>query len=295
MPTEHIRGAERSRESFPRVLLTCLWAASVVILLLEDRGTAFIALGFGAFMLVLWLVTRRLVPEPQAGRDVLKAAGSRALLAARTLVVAAGVIVVFIHSFAGSKLILMPRFESAYRAVARLAPSLGSGLPNFVLYALIPGLLVAALGARRRELGLTRPARGTYLATVSVVGLFLLSWVWRMTHGGPSIPMLGLFLAHNFLSNGFSEEFQTRGLVLSHMRAFVSTEWALLIQAMVFALLHFGGSLHDEPSLIGVLANVIALNLPMGYFLGRAALRTGSLFLPTVVHVVLDSTRNVWM
>jgi membrane protease YdiL (CAAX protease family) len=264
-------------------------------LFFQDRGTAFIALGFGAFMLALWLVTRRLVPEPRAGREVLKAEGSRALLTARALVVAASVIVVFIHSFAGSRLVLMPGFESAYRAVARLAPSLGSGLPNFVLYALIPGLLVAALGARRRELGLTRPARGTYLATLSVVGLFLLSWVWRMTHGGPSIPMLGPFLAHNFLSNGFSEEFQTRGLVLSHMRAFVGTEWALLTQAVVFALLHFGGSLHDEPGVIGVLANVLALNLPMGYFLGRAALRTGSLFLPTVVHVALDTTRNVWM
>lgn len=84
-------------------------------------------------------------------------------------------------------------------------------------------------------------------------------------------------------------------MVLSHTRAFVSTEWALIIQAVVFALLHFGGSLHDEPGLIVVLANVIALNLPMGYSLGRAALRTRSLFLPTVVHVALDTTRSVWM
>ena len=33
----------------------------------------------------------------------------------------------------------------------------------------------------------------------------------------------------------------------------------------------------------------------MNYFLGRAALRTRSLFLPVAVHLALDTTRNVWM
>jgi hypothetical protein len=86
------------------------------------------------------------------------------------------------------------------------------------MFALVPGALVVALGARRRELGLTRPAKGTFIATLAVIGLFLMSWAWRMAHGHPSIPMLGLFLAHNLLSNGFSEEFQTKGLVFHRSR-----------------------------------------------------------------------------
>jgi hypothetical protein len=277
------------------VLLICLWVASVCVLFIQDRGTAFIALGFGAFMLVLWLVTGRLVPEPLDGPDVLKSAGSRWRIAARSLVVAASVAVTFLHLLAANKVLALPRFEYALAWVASLAPSLGSGLRNFIMFALAPGLLVIALGARRRELGLTRPAKGTYLATLAVTGPFLLSWAWRMTHGGPSIAMLGLFLAHNLLSNGFSEEFQSKGLVLSHLRAFMRAEWALVVMSLLVALLHSADAVHDEPGVIGILANGVALNVPMNYFLGRAALRTKSLFLPVAVHLALDTTRNVWM
>ena len=297
MPTDltERRDTRPSHELFPRALLISLWVASVCVLLIQDRGTAFIALGFGAFMLVLWLVTRRLVPEPQEGRDVIKAVGSRWRIAARSLVVAASIAVTFLHLLAANKVLALPGLESALAWVANLAPSLGSGLRNFFIFALAPGLLVIALGARRRELGLTRPAKGTYLATLAVTGLFLLSWAWRMTHGGPSVPLLGLFLAHNLLSNGFSEEFQSKGLVLSHLRGLVATEWALVVMSLLVALLHSADAVHDEPGVIGVLANGIALNVPMNYFLGRAALRTRSLFLPTAVHLALDTTRNVWM
>ena len=107
--------------------------------------------------------------------------------------------------------------------------------------------------------------------------------------------MLGLFLVHNFLSNGFSEEFQTKGLVLSHLRGFMQTEWALGVMVILVALLHSADAIHDERTVIGILANGIALNVPMNYFLGRAALRTRSLFLPVAVHLALDTTRNVWM
>lgn len=249
-PIERTRGTETGHEFFPRALLACLWVASVVVLLVQDRGTAFIALGFGAFMLILWLVTRRLVPEPQAGQDVLKAAGSRGRIAARTLVVAASLAVTFLHLLAANKVLALTRLEYALARVADLAPSLGSGLRNFVIFALAPGLLLIALGARRRELGLTRPTRGTYIATLAVTGPFLLSWAWRMTHGGPSVAMLGLFLAHNLFSNGFSEEFQTKGLALSHLRAFVRSEWALVLTAILVALLHSADAVHDEPGVI---------------------------------------------
>ena len=293
--TDRTSDIELSHEILPQVLLASLWVASVIVLLVQDRGTAFIALGFGAFMLLLWLVTKRLVPAPQGGQDVLIAIGCRKRLVARCLIVAASLAVTFLHLLAANKVLALPSLEHALASVGNLAPSLGSGLRNFVMFALAPGLLVIALGARPRELGLTRPARGTYLATLAVTGLFLLSWAWRMTHGGPSIPMLGLFLAHNLLSNGFSEEFQTKGLVLSHLRAFMRAEWALVVTAILVALLHSADAVHDEPGMLGVLANGLALNVPMNYFLGRAALRTRSLFLPTAVHLALDTTRNVWM
>jgi membrane protease YdiL (CAAX protease family) len=82
--------------------------------------------------------------------------------------------------------------------------------------------------------------------------------------------------------------------VYSHLRAFTRTEWALVLQALVFALMHLGGSMHDEPNLLGIFANIIALNAPMGYVMGRIAVRTRSLALPTAIHLVLDTERNVF-
>jgi hypothetical protein len=231
----------------------------------------------------------------QLTQSTLIAAGSRKRVIVRAMIVAAAVAVTFLHLLGANRVMAVPYLESALRGIARLAPSLGSGLPNFAMFVLVPGVLVIALGARRRELGLTRPAKGTLIATLAATGLFLISWIWRMTHGGPTIPMLGFFLVHNFLSNGFSEEFQTKGLVLSHLRGFMQTEWALAVMAILVALLHSADAIHDEPTVIGILANRIALNVPMNYFLGRAALRTRNLFLPVAVHLALDTTRNVWM
>jgi hypothetical protein len=284
------------RSLYPQLLLAGLWIVSVVLLLFQDRSIAFIAMGFGLFMLIVWFVTRQLVTQkPESEPTVLKAAGSRKRVVLRAVIVVAAVAVTFLHLLGANRVMVVPYLESGLRGIARLAPSLGSGLPNFVMFALVPGLLVLALGARRRELGLTRPSKRTVLATLAVTSLFLISWLWRMTHGGPSIPMLGLFLAHNFLSNGFSEEFQTKGLVLSHLRGFMQTEWALAVMAILVALLHSADAIHDERTVIGILANGIALNVPMNYFLGRATLRTRSLFLPVAIHLALDTTRNVWM
>jgi membrane protease YdiL (CAAX protease family) len=45
---------------------------------------------------------------------------------------------------------------------------------------------------------------------------------------------------------------------------------------------------------LGALANVIALNAPMGYVMALIALRTRSLALPVVIHVALDTERSVF-
>jgi hypothetical protein len=295
-PVKRVNGVEGKTTLYPQIVLIVLWVAAEIVLFFQDRTIMLVALGFTGFMAALWLVVKRIVPEPATpGQSVLRAVGSRGRLLARGVVVAGAVGVTFAHLLAVNKVMAVPRLEAALNGIAMLAPRLGSGLPNFAMFALIPGVLVVALGARRRELGLTLPAKGTFVATLAVITLFLLSWTWRITHGGPSVPMLGLFLVHNLLSNGFSEEFQTKGLVLSHLRAFMGTGWALVVMALLVALLHSADAVHDERNMLGVLANGIALNVPMNYFLGRAALRTRSLCLPVIVHLTLDTTRNVWM
>lgn len=122
----------------------------------------------------------------------------------------------------------------------------------------------------------------------------MLAWIFRFAQGHLTLPALALYLVHNVLSNGFSEEFISRGLIMAHLRAFMRTDWALLAQALAFALFHLATSLHDEPTALGIVANIIALNVPMGVVFGMLALRTRSLALPAALHTVLDTHRNVF-
>ncbi len=273
-----------------------LYVASLVELaVVRDWMYLSVAAGFVVFLLLAWFATTRLVAEPvPPPPDVLRAAGPRSRVIARAVVVAVFGVLLFVHSFAFNGVHVLPALDWAYRHTAWLAPSLGTGLPNFVFWALVPGLLVLALGARLREIGLRRPARGTLWAMTACTGLFLLSWIFRFAQGHLTLPMLALYLVHNLLSNGFTEEFSCRGLILSHLRAFVRTDWAVLAQALLFALFHLASSMHDEPTTLGILANIIALNMPMGIVFGMMALRTRSIALPAVLHTVLDTERNVF-
>ena len=275
-------------------LLAALWIASEATMLAIDPQMGYAGLGFIVYLAVMSIITYRVVPAPPANDDVLVATGTPVRLIARCAVVALAVVVVAVRGLVLVGVVRLPMFSQVYSGIESLAPWLGSGLPNFVMEALVPGLIVVALGATARQLGLTRPARGTLLATTIWIGLFVAAWIWRGAMGRLGIAALAVFLLHNLLSNGFTEEFFTRGLVFSHLRAGLSTGWALAAQAVIFALLHLPGSLHDERTFLGDVANVIALNVPLGYAMGLMALRTRSLALPTTVHVALDTLRNVF-
>lgn len=278
------------------LIAVVLWCASVLELaVLHDWMIVAIALGFATFLLLAWYGTMRLVAEPTTPPgDVLRAVGPRPRVTARTAVVLVCAALLFVHGFSFEGIHVLPALDRFYRSVYGLAPWLGTALPNFAIEALIPGLLVIALGARLREIGLSRPVRGTLLAVAACTGLFLLSWIFRFAQGHLTLSALALYLLHNVLGNGFSEEFSLRGLIMSHLRAYLRTDWALFTQALLFALLHLASSLHDEPTALGIVANVIALNLPMGIVMGLMALRTRSIALPAVLHTVLDTQRNVF-
>lgn len=274
-----------------------LWVASLAVLAnVRDWTSIAISLGFGAFLTFAWLVTMRFVREPtEPPRGALEAMGPPGRRAARSIVVALACVLMGCVAFDFAGMRVAPWLFHAWLAVERtILPPLGTGSPKFVFCVLVPGVLVMALGARPREIGLGLPARGTLWATFACTALFLVAWGFRLAQGRLTIDRLGLFLAHNVLSNGFSEEFLSRGLVLSHARAFMRSGWALLLQALVFAALHIGVSLHDEPNLPAILANVVALNGPMGYALGLMTLRTRSLVLPAALHTAFDTTRNVF-
>jgi membrane protease YdiL (CAAX protease family) len=271
-----------------------LWAASVVILAFSDPNTCYFAFIVAGYAIYLGAVGMWLLPKtvPADAEPVLRAAATRLRLVARCVVVGAAVALVAMDgaAYAGIKSgstvpLLTPMIQ--YLLTVHLWPGVGGlELLNFATYALVPGLLLLALGARPRELGLCVPARGTFVATLVCLIPSLGFVGWGLVSGKLTPLALLYLVVHNFLSNGFSEEFQCRGMIFSHLRAFLTTDWAQLVQAVVFALLHFHpNGVDEQANLAGSLAADLALNMPVALAFGFLALRSRSLALPTFLHL----------
>jgi membrane protease YdiL (CAAX protease family) len=254
--------------------IVCLICEAV--LFVYDRSYAYVALGAFAYSLILWLVARACIRYDAAAEDAAlrpKASGTR--LYARLAVVVAALLFVVIKVHLGA--FLMWHGDSAFR--------------NFISEALVPGLLLFALGAKPIELGLSKWAKGSSYALLGALVLpAIMVGIW-FTKGHASLGLLAFWLARNFLSNGISEEFIMRGMTMSHLRGFFSNEWAVTLQALLFGALHFetGGN-----GLL-TLAEVIALNAPTGLFLGLIALRARSVVLTGLIHTTLDTMKDIVM
>jgi membrane protease YdiL (CAAX protease family) len=277
-----------------RVAIGLTWTAALLALGLSDEQLPWMAisvLGYAAFLIVVgaWLLPDAV---PIDCEEVLRAVGTRTSIAARWCVVITTGLLVYALGFAltaydlgksGSFLIWLAEALRGFR----LWPGMGGvELFKLGLYVLVPGALLLILGARPRELGLRIPARGTILATLVCLVPSASFVGWGVASHRLSGLGLFLLLVHNLLSNGLSEEFLCRGMMLSHLRAFFKTDWALLIQALLFALMHFqiNGS-EEETDPLRSLAEDIALNLPLGLAFGYLALRSRSLVLPTLLHM----------
>ncbi|HTZ53726.1 MAG TPA: CPBP family intramembrane glutamic endopeptidase [Candidatus Acidoferrum sp.] len=254
--------------------LVCLF--SEAILFVYNRADAYAALGAFAYGLVLWLITRACIrSSPAAEESTLKAQATGLRLYARIAVVVASLLFVALRANTG--FFLVWRGDTAFTA--------------FISEALIPGLLLFALGAKPIELGLGKWAKGSWFALLgALVFPTIMAALW-FTKGHASVGLLIFMLARNFLGPGISEEFLMRGMTMSHLRAFFSNGWAVAVQALLFGVLHFqtGGNA------LLTLADVIALNAPMGFFLGLIALRARSVVLTGLIHTTLDTLKDIVM
>lgn len=170
----------------------------------------------------------------------------------------------------------------------------GTTLLNFVSLGLLPACVMLTFGARPRELGLVRPVRGTRAVSVAWLALPTAFVVWGFSRGKLTGGIFGVMLLHNLLSNGFPEEAQCRGLFLAPLRTVLPTAWAVLIQGLLFGLIHFGGAIPEEGGdYVRAAAASVALNFPMGVALGVVSVRTGSLALPIVIHVSLHVMKDL--
>ncbi|HEV3116330.1 MAG TPA: CPBP family intramembrane glutamic endopeptidase [Gemmataceae bacterium] len=287
-------GAKGTLFTGARATACLLWAASIVVLFLLDRQTSFFALAVAAYAIFLIGMGAWLLPEavPVETDDVLRAVGTGGFLAARcvVVVVTAGLVYALGAALAGFENgVAVPLLTPLVRELGDIRLWRGVGgieLFKLGLYVLVPAGLLLALGARPRELGLCLPAPCTAVGTVACLVPTVSFVGWGIGSGKLTGAAPIFLLVHNLLSNGFSEEFLCRGMIMSHLRAFVTAEWAVLIQAVIFAIMHFQlTGVEERAAPWQSLAEDIALNMPIGLAFGYLALRSRSLLLPTLLHM----------
>ncbi|HEY1428637.1 MAG TPA: hypothetical protein VGF18_03625, partial [Candidatus Tumulicola sp.] len=194
------------------VVFASVCGACEFALLLFDRPMAYLAASAFAYNGLLWIIASKSIRlDLESENRTIKTTARGWRLGARLFVVA-GICLTVI--FGRRWLWSSPLNAAVQHLWSRLGFSMGDSAPfNFILLALVPGILLFALGATRAELGLTRwrPAIvKTLLSALILPGVFATIW---FAHGRGTLLLLLTLLVHNFLSNGFSEEFLLRGIV----------------------------------------------------------------------------------
>jgi membrane protease YdiL (CAAX protease family) len=164
----------------------------------------------------------------------------------------------------------------------------GLAAANFAGYFLIPFVLLLLLGARLPDLGLGKGHRVWQVTALWVI-IPLIFFVINIINGSTSLIRLGTMFFGNLLRNGFSEEFLFRGALQTRLRQWIGSDWALVIQSLVFAVWHLGA---DTQFMGGDVLQGLALGMAShsisGLAMGVIFQRTRNLIAPSIVHVVIN-------
>ena len=177
-------------------------------------------------------------------------------------------------------------------AAARTGPmrSLGVGWLKLVV---LPTAALLALGARWRDLGLARGQRSWRVAALWC-GPILAVLALRLATGRLGLARLVRDALAHLIQAGFPEEFFYRGALQTRIALLAGGGWALGLQAVAFAALHWPSAAQRmQGDLLAGLAAAFAMYLPMGLALGVVFERTRSLLAPCLVHVGVNLVSDV--
>jgi membrane protease YdiL (CAAX protease family) len=164
----------------------------------------------------------------------------------------------------------------------------GIAAANFAGYFLIPFILLLLLGARPPGLGFGKGHR-VWRITAIWVGIPLVFFVINVVNGSTTLINLVKMFFGNLLRNGFSEEFLFRGALQTRLKQWMNSDWALVIQALIFAVWHLGA---DTQMMGGDMLQGLALGIAshsiFGLAMGIIFQRTRNLIAPSIVHVVIN-------
>jgi len=161
---------------------------------------------------------------------------------------------------------------------------------NIAKYFLLPLPFLLLLGGRFSQLGFRRGHRTLYILTL---WCFIPAgvWIYLLAFGRLSCRVLiRRFLMH-LLQNGFGEEFLFRGAMQTRLRALLNPAWAIVIQALLFGIWHFGANLGYKgiTGIYAVIAFSIVVQGTAGLAFGIIFQRTRNLLACSVIHVVTNS------
>lgn len=167
----------------------------------------------------------------------------------------------------------------------------GLAAANFAGYFLIPFILLLLLGVSLPELGFGKGHR-VWQVVILWVSIPIIFFIITTFQSATFIQLVRMFFG-NLLRNGFSEEFLFRGALQTRLNRWMASDWALVIQALVFAVWHLGA---DTQFMGGDILQGLALGIAshsiFGLAMGIIFQRTRNLIAPSIVHVVINMFGN---
>jgi membrane protease YdiL (CAAX protease family) len=156
---------------------------------------------------------------------------------------------------------------------------------NLARYVLIPLVFLLLSGARFRSLGFAKGYR-VWQVTLFWISIPLILFITQIFSGATTLATLAKMFLGNLLRNGFSEEFLFRGALQTRLQALVNSDWALVIQALLFGVWHLGLDTQTmDRDILQGFALGIASHSILGLGVGIIFQRTRNLVAPSIVHV----------
>lgn len=162
-------------------------------------------------------------------------------------------------------------------------------MANTAKHFLLPLPFLLLLGARFSQLGFCRGHRTLFVLALWCfvpVGL----WMYLLAFGRLSCRVLIRGFLMHLLQNGFGEEFLYRGALQTRLRALLSPSWAIVIQALLFGIWHFGANVGYKgiTDTTAVIAFSVVVQGAAGLVFGIIFQRTRNLLACSVIHVVVN-------
>jgi membrane protease YdiL (CAAX protease family) len=163
-------------------------------------------------------------------------------------------------------------------------------IANPVLYFVIPFILLLALRARPRELGLGR-GRNVIRVTLLWCTIPAALLVFVLVSGQVALSRVISRLISNALQNGFFEEFLFRGALQTRLQKFMTPSWSLVIQALLFGLWHIGLGMSEfgAQGWLTAAASTILIQGTFGLAMGVIFARSGNLLAGSLFHVLSNT------